>query len=83
MTFPIIEDRTKVENYTGQKLKVEHEDELLLFIYNSVSYATELLKLAEKEEEEESTNGGRKIFDRVGDEADKKTTFANGRISDQ
>ena len=48
-----------------------------------MSYATELLKLAEKEEEEESTNGGRKIFDRVGDEADKKTTFANGRISDQ
>ena len=49
-----------------------------------MSYETELLKLAEKEEEaEESTNGGRKIFDRVGDEADKKTTFANGRISDQ
>lgn len=32
LTFPMIEDRTKVENYTGQKLKVEHGDELLLLL---------------------------------------------------
>ena len=49
---------------------------------NFYFYVETELKLAEKEEEE-GTNGGRKIFDRVGDEADKKTTFANGRISDQ
>lgn len=29
------------------------------------------------------TNSGRKIVDGVGDEANKKTTFADGRVSDQ
>jgi hypothetical protein len=32
---------------------------------------------------EESTNGGWKIFDGVGDEADKETAFSHTGITDQ